>query len=244
MGVYVKYRGRMGNRMFQYAFGRLLAEHYGMSLHASPIQGFPGTSQAVEGRTLNRLGAQKLTGHSPDLSKIDPDRAIVLDGFFQDITLYEGAWPRIKAWFDPPDRGFLTLDPDHLVVSVRRGDFVESGRSLSADAYDMAIWAATAGWRRLAIVTDDPSDPFHDHFRRSYSRSVTIYSGLDDFEMLANATQLVLSHSTFAWWAAMLGSPSEVIVPVPDGSPWSESGKTEGLYLNPHLDNWRWLEAA
>ena len=47
--IEVRYQGRLGNHLFQYCFGRILAEKMGYKLKADPIPGFPATSVPVEG---------------------------------------------------------------------------------------------------------------------------------------------------------------------------------------------------
>lgn len=39
--IEVRYRNRLGNNLFQYALGRILAEEKGYALKAAPIAGFP-----------------------------------------------------------------------------------------------------------------------------------------------------------------------------------------------------------
>ena len=52
--VKVRYKARLGNNLFQYCLGRILANELGFVLQADPIPGFPNTAQqaneAVYGR--------------------------------------------------------------------------------------------------------------------------------------------------------------------------------------------------
>jgi hypothetical protein len=47
--IEVRYKGRLGNNMFQYCLGRILAEGLGFALKADPIPAFPSTAQYVDG---------------------------------------------------------------------------------------------------------------------------------------------------------------------------------------------------
>jgi len=46
--VEVRYLGRFGNNLFQYCFGRILAENLGFKLKVEPISGFPNTKSKVD----------------------------------------------------------------------------------------------------------------------------------------------------------------------------------------------------
>ena len=44
--IEVRYKGRLGNNLFQYCLGRILSEALGFALQANAIPGFPGTAVA------------------------------------------------------------------------------------------------------------------------------------------------------------------------------------------------------
>lgn len=46
--VEVRYRGSFGDNLFQYCFGRLLAERWGHQLKALPLPHFPATAESVQ----------------------------------------------------------------------------------------------------------------------------------------------------------------------------------------------------
>ena len=48
----VKYNGGLGNNLFQYCFGRILAERLGYALAAPPIPGFAGTYDTSMARPI------------------------------------------------------------------------------------------------------------------------------------------------------------------------------------------------
>ena len=71
--IKVQYGGRLGNNMFQYCFGRILAEKLGYELIASPIMGFDETNQKVNGK--------RVEGYPPKLGchEVDIDNLLSLD---------------------------------------------------------------------------------------------------------------------------------------------------------------------
>ena len=55
--VTVKYLGRLGNNLFQYALGRIIAESLDYPLQASAIDGFDGTFDIVKTSEETYAGA-------------------------------------------------------------------------------------------------------------------------------------------------------------------------------------------
>jgi hypothetical protein len=56
--IEVRYKGQLGNNMFQYCLGRILAEELGFALQAGPISGFSNTEEKIGGlqsRSLSRF---------------------------------------------------------------------------------------------------------------------------------------------------------------------------------------------
>ena len=220
--IEVRYRSRFGNRLFQYCLGRILAEELGFALDAAPIEGFPGTTEAVAGQA-HAGPVVVLTGHALDLSAILRDRTprrIVLDGFFQRYEYYRPYRERIR-------REWLRIDAPlpadsragDLAVHVRLGDYVTSHRSLLPFAHYESI-LRRARHDRLVICTDDPEDPFLDRFA-PYHPVIRRAAELDDFRFLSSARRIALSQSSFSWWAAFLSRAEEIYFPLPRHGFWS-----------------------
>ena len=72
--VEVRYQNRLGNRLFQYCIGRILAEGLGYAPAAGPVEGFPGTAAMVGGWRYERP-AYLYRGHRLPIESILLDRA-------------------------------------------------------------------------------------------------------------------------------------------------------------------------
>jgi hypothetical protein len=75
--------------------------------------------------------------------------------------------------------------------------------------------------KRLVIVTDDPNDPFHREFDQ-LGLPWTI-SGLtwdQDFLLLASCRWMIMSQSTYSWWAGFLGRAERIVCPLFPGTHW------------------------
>lgn len=225
--VKVQYRDRLGNQMFQYALGRILAERLGFSLKAQPLAQFSGTHRLHDGASYDSP-VQFLTGHKIDFEGVAQDnshRCILLDGWFQRAEYYTASRPLLREWFTFSGSSQVSC-ADELVVNVRRTDFIGLGWALPFTWYQEAIEAALPRGGRVAIVTDDPSDPFFRHFRRWRPR---FFRGTPAEQMsyMASAPRLVMSASTFSWWPAFLGHAETVVCPVPTFGVWAGDGGHE-----------------
>ena len=218
----VHYRGRLGNNLFQYCLGRILAEELGFKLKAGANPGFPNTAQEVPG-ACHTEPEQVLTGQRIDFGSILADRSprrLVLHGYFQQIEYYQPYRDRIRHWLalDPAIR-IPAMKPD-LVIHVRRKDYVAYGWALPFSYYEEAIQRVLPPGGNIWIATDDHRDPFFWRFKH-WKPNFFHGTALENIAFLMNAPRLVLSPSSFSWWAAFLGDCQEVVAPVSGYGLWS-----------------------
>ena len=229
--VEVRYKARLGNNLFQYCLGRIIAERLGFALAASPLEGFPHTAQIVDG-ARHSAPEQVLSGQRIDIDAILNDRRprrIILDGWFQRYEYYRPFRDQIRHWlrFDPaiaaPPKA-----PD-VVLHVRRMDYVQLGWALPFAFYDDAL-------RQLRpvgdvwILTDDVHDPFFRRFaewRPNFARG----TALEGLRLMTAARRMVMSQSTFSWWPTFLGDPDTVVCPEPSFGAWSATGEAADSML-------------
>ena len=241
--VEVRYRGRFGNRLFQYCFARIIAEELGFGLQADAIPGFPGTAETVSGATHGDP-IMTLTGHVADLAAILRDRSprrIVLDGYFQRYEYYRphrdlirDRWLRFER-AAPPD-----VAPGDLAMHVRLGDYIRPHRAALPMSYYESI-LARAPYDRLILCTDDPDDPFLERFA-PYRPIVRRAGEREDFLLLCAARRMVLSQSSFSWWAAFFSAAEEIYFPLPAEGFWSR-GRTE-IDLRVDEPRYRYVECG
>lgn len=222
--VEVRFKGQLGNNLFQYCLGRLLAEDLGYALQAPPIAGFPNTREAVDGRRYDEPTVT-LRGYRAELDQLlaaPPQARIVLDGWFQWSHYFRPHRSRIRRWLEfdaairPPEPAPAT------VVHVRRTDYVGNGWALPFSFYEEAL-TRLGDPGQVWILTDDPADPFFRQFARwqpRFSRG----TALEDLRFMAGARRIVMSQSTYSWWATFLGDPAEVICPDPSFGAWAMAG--------------------
>lgn len=216
--IQVDYFGRLGNRLFQYTFGRLLAENKGYALKAKPIPGFPGTYDNVDGYSTDE-SVLKSKGHVVDMSELLEHRGkILLRGYYQRCEYYQPYRNQIKQWLRFDNR-FRAKPPHDVVVHIRNGDFIQRGydlpwsffqRVLGGIKYDnLYVCSDSPTGQTVAEALEDGAQLFHEGV-------------IEDFQFISSFNRIILSPSTFGWWAAYLSKANKIYIPITQRGYWSD----------------------
>lgn len=212
--------GRMGNRMFQYAFAKVLfnvSEVYHFDgLPNFNIQPNPPTRGLVNPLYLKTFGNNyvdfnKIYTHSGD---------IVVDSFVQKSKYYLDHRDCIKQLFGVVDHPIT--NKDKLVVHVRETDYLQVNSFLGYEFYRDLI--KDSGYTDIVIVTDNSNC---DTVKRLVSEGCKLNTegfvgtfehtsdtrGMSDFNVLLQSANIALSQSSYSWWAAFLGNHDNIIFP-------------------------------
>ena len=191
--VLVKYHGRLGNQLFQYTRGRILAENSSSLgyLVANPIKGFPGTYEHVG----DSLGM----------------RSIEIDGYFQKYEYYVNHKKAIRQWLR--FKRLSSQPKDKLIIHVRLGDYLTTPPFqkwiVPMDFYHELIERDKP--KSVCFVTDSPNHPYIQQWRDT--AEIVSENTLHDFAFLASAKRICVSNSTFSWWAAWLSDAERIYYP-------------------------------
>lgn len=227
--VIVKYDdwARMGNRMFTYALGRIIAERKGWELIADPLPNFPNTfnhkrlSDILELEIplsiRNTCGNNKLNYETIDNHKGD----IIVDSFGQQSKHYINYRDEIREWFKIENN--IKVDHDELVIHIRETDYKIIGAYLGEKFYLDMI--KKLNFKKNTIVTDNCKSDLNEKllnigctvFSTTPISQFKIFNDdpiMNDFKYIMNANNILLSPSSFSWWATFLGTPQKVYFPV------------------------------
>lgn len=156
--VQVNYTQGAGNNIFQYVFGRLLAEHHGMNLSA-------GTIDVLENRSIMHPLAKNLetitigTSEEKNLHRFFDVRQpcnYIIKTYAEDYTLYKPHLAKIRSWFHEVP----ITNTEDLVFHLRLGD-----RLVLASTYHPEMLVTSKefckaidifSFKKLHIVTDMP----------------------------------------------------------------------------------------
>ena len=242
--VEVIYDGNLGNNLFQYCFGRILAGKLGYRLSAKPIAGFPRTHDQVDGASYPLEETVTLRGQKPNLEFLSHTCLryhVLLTGYFQRYEYYAPHAQRIREWLAIEDRIDFEPRPDDVLVGIRRGKDYIPRHGLPISYYEAAL--ASVDHDRVFICTNEPDDSFVRHFRKKYGAVVRAPGALDNLAFIKKFNKMIISNSTFLWWAAFLSDAREIVFPRPANGFWSASDpSSRNISLEIPEDRYRYLE--
>jgi hypothetical protein len=217
--VYLSKGFSLGNRLFEYTSARLYAEKYKLNLLTEldaygVIEAKP--SIVFHNNQLNDLSVKVMTTRD-----IDQNNEIKFYGYiryyftdyYQNSHLFRPYRELIKSYFilDKVDK-----NTDDLVMHLRLGDFMHSdnvSEVIHPDCYLKILEDLKDKYRMLYIVVNDVKEQWEkDYLERFNKYSPIIISGTmkEDFNFIRRFTNVIVSNSTFAYWAAFLGNAENI----------------------------------
>jgi hypothetical protein len=136
---------------------------------------------------------------------------VVYEGYFQRWEYFAGQRDRVRGYYTyskPESRS-----SKDVCLHLRLTDYHEIPAMIKPpEMYGSVVDRIYDG--KLVIVTDDPKDGYLDYFLERYP-NVEVLSGSaqEDFCTLMSFDNLVVSNSTFSWWAAYLGESRNIFIP-------------------------------
>ena len=226
MAVEVRYKGRLGNCLFQYALGRLIAERLNYELIAEPLDEFELTKETVTG--INYSDSEVVfVANDIDTKGIYSGKysgqRIILDGYFQVYDYFKDDLEKIRKWFDLSHvEPLFHATEDDLVINWRQSDWLIPNRiwrTLPANLVERVILKRQ--WNKIYLVTESPDEEGPQRLRNKY-KNLEIHHGapLEDMRSVQSAHTLLISSSTFSWWGALLSDAEKIYFP--DLYNWSE----------------------
>ena len=241
MSIYVKFDdwGRMGNRMFQYAFGYILAKEKNTELFAPQLPNFNIPSTITSLPIANFVSTGKYGNHYVDWNYLlSTTQDIVVNSFLQKSRYYIPHRNDLITLFDIKSHN--PINQNKLVIHIRETDYCQLNWFLGYEYYKEII--TTSGFNDIIIVTDNSEC---DAVRKLVSEGCTLNTegivnqfnvvsdnrAMRDFITLLYSENIALSPSSFSWWAAFLGLHKKIIFPITKNSIWKESPGLDDIDL-------------
>jgi hypothetical protein len=210
---------RLGNRLYMYAAGRLMAQKLGVALQSEPLEGFPRTRDVLEGVSIGVAGAYpatKVNGADPIPSWPEVEhlrgKSIEIEHGFVNSRYFVNDRDLIRSWFW--SKPLMEVDPDDVLVNVRLREFTPYGLTLHPSYYLTVL--ERMSFKKLYLMTDDPSDPYLGFLSKWNPIPVTGYGPEHFFKALA-FKRIVMSNSTFCWWFTFVSEATEIYLPMLNG---------------------------
>ena len=241
--ITINFQGRLGNNLFQYCFGRILAEKMGLMLGfhnenessrwlaripgADVMPSFKEISKPVYGevRLENPL---KLSGHKVDMETIIKHKGLIelYEFFGQRYEYYKENKEKIKKWLRP-DIHFSPRPKTDLVIHVRcYHDEGLKNWTMPYDYYKHSIETCktiNGDIEKIFICTDNKDDPLIvQRLIQDYDAEISNLNEEEDFCFIMSFNNIVICQSTFSWWASFLSNASNIFFPESKRGPWYE----------------------
>ena len=259
--LHYKFYGQFANFGIQYCLARIISLKTGLAYnpprhfltkHGQPVtwSGEPLFRMAPgDGKTVVTTGTPYIIDALQwvDLHAIPHDRPVIVRQFFaQRYELLQPYKHMIREeWLRIPPERFLPVDPDCLVVHVRRGDYLDiepgvpanperQGTATTIDEY-LTCLERFPDAKSVQFVTDDAADPFIGQLGEVMGLPWTCQQMPWDYDflLLASARNLAISQSTFSWLAAFLGHAERIVCSVRPGTFWGRGLGVYGPYTGP-----------
>jgi hypothetical protein len=156
------------------------------------------------------------SGHRIDLAALlaAPERhGYDLAAFFQRVEYFDSYWPRIRRWFCPRSATpAVTVGRNDVVVSIRRGaDYGLRNDTLGLTYYERLL-AGMTDLGRVYVCGAGRDEVVRR--RLACFRPVCVDAPpVSQLALMMQFRRIVLSNSTFAWWAGCLSDAVEVYAP-------------------------------
>ena len=221
------------------------------SLFKSPTVGSRNRILGIDKDTV-RFTDSSFTSQKLPLDKFDRD--FIFDGYWQDWFEPENISSALLEYFAFPEenkRRYKRLideisQTNSIAVHIRRGDYLATEKNLNfhgACSYEyfkngIDVLSATPSRSKLFFFSDDrfwAKEKFK-HLNATFISDLDL-SDFDEFMIMSHAQNLVISNSSYSWWAAILGSSihkldMNIVAPYPwfvGTSKWPKYGKRWAL---------------
>jgi len=181
--VSIKFQGRFGNKLFQFASAKVIADQFGMNI-SNPFE-------------------TKILPHH-NFFKNDENN-IHLDGFFQNQKIIE-SFSKLK-FIEIENRNDIFV---HVRLGDLLEPHSQEGyRFMGQSYYEEAIGNNSGGF----ISSDSPDHPIVQYLINKFNLKLFNDSPENTIIFAAGCSKKVLSLGTFSWWIGYLGNQNNVICP-------------------------------
>lgn len=214
--IIINYKGRLGNNIYQYCFGRILAKklNTGLICESLPFKNTIG----FEGNTFQNT--VNLTGHQVNIDSLDSNVNYNLIGYYQRYEYYKDHKEEIKEWLKI-NENYRKPDENDLVVHVRGGDLYRWKRTDEVHSQHIPVSVKqylsvinSIKFDKIFYVTEFIDDEITQKLNQIVPGEIISQSVIEDFYFISKAKKIVMSPCSMAWWASWISDASEIHFPL------------------------------
>jgi len=221
--ILVRFQGTCGNQLWQYAVARIYAQENGHQLYkdmSSSIRDdlihFKNATNLSSGHGNNGFIDERTTryvdGHLHNFTSLLESYDAIFNGYFQRFEYIRDHKKQIQQWFEVERELPIALNDSDLVLSIRRGwNGYPTDQCPPASFYEKIIEAEDPS--RIILCTDTFSDEYFNFLSKYENVHLADHDMMTQFCLIKSASKVVLSPSTFCWWAAWLGNAQTIYYP-------------------------------
>jgi hypothetical protein len=218
MNIEINFKGRLGNQMFEYAFGYNLSKIYNCNLfikknHQCILDKFFNIDLKKINTDSKKIYIKEKEcykdGYENNYLNLE-DNDYLFDGYWQNENYFKEYADDIKKLYIVPK---FNIPQDDLVIHVRRGDYVTKYKNThfycDENWYQKTI--SMFNFSQLHIITDDIE--WCTKFFQKYNPIIPNLDEINSIGYISSFSQIIISNSTFGWWGAYLSDTDNVVCP-------------------------------
>jgi|LakMenEpi03Aug12_release.lakeMendotaPanAssembly.Ray.scaffolds.fasta_scaffold49454_5 hypothetical protein len=216
---------KTGNRLFQFAFGKILAQQKNVPFTSDSIPGFSGTYNNSTNLTISdnpiktiSYGAQYVDYNALLTTK----ETVIVNSYLQKYSYYIEHLDFLRQLFKVEGYESLQVDKNELVIHIRGTDYLDGNVHINDEIFLELLDKISPS--KASLVTDNINTRIVEELVKKGVSVVTKNNltnkgnGLNEYEMydfvyMLKANNLLISQSTFSWWPAFLGFQENIYIP-------------------------------
>lgn len=208
--VSVRYDGRFGNCMFEYATARIFAEDHDLSMeNLFDGDGIVCVDPWHGGRTFGSGdGVMVRNWDFEHGGVVDGNSRVLFFGHFQKASWYWERRDRILGFYHADPMDSASVNHDDVLVNLRVAQDYRDMRWIIHPRWYLDI-LRTLEFRRLHVVADEIDPEYLSHFRR-FDPIVSAPGPKASWDILRSFNRVVIPNSSFSWWAMFFGCASKI----------------------------------